>query len=114
MVIVSKSHSLNPSYFPGSVLGFNVDRQTGFDIPLNYVSQCTTQKNEAILEFHPNDEAAVSLMEMRFYIPQEGAEGDPVEVRRNSKCHYRRFAMNFFAVIPPKCTIQGRYHSSDW
>jgi hypothetical protein len=69
----------------GSVLGFNVERQTGFDLPLNYVSQCTTGKNEAILEFHPNEEASVALMEMRFYIPQEGAEGDPLEVRPVSR-----------------------------
>ncbi|OQV21802.1 FACT complex subunit SSRP1 [Hypsibius exemplaris] len=65
--------------FRGKVLEFNVERQVGFHLPLNYVSQCTTGKNEAVLEFHAHEDASVALMEMRFYIPQEGAEGDPLE-----------------------------------
>ncbi|GAV03684.1 hypothetical protein RvY_14074 [Ramazzottius varieornatus] len=65
--------------FNGDVMSFQVDRQTAFDLPLSYVQNCTTGKNEAVLEFHPNEDASVALMEMRFYIPQEGAEGDPLE-----------------------------------
>ena len=45
------------------------------------MSHSTTSKNEVTLEFHQNDEAAVSLVEMRFHIPSEqNPEGDPVEV----------------------------------
>lgn len=40
-----------------------------FDIPLTYVMNSTTAKNEVTIEFHQNDDAAVSLMEVRFHIP---------------------------------------------
>ncbi|XP_063225071.1 FACT complex subunit Ssrp1 [Bacillus rossius redtenbacheri] len=67
--------------FLGSVLSFDVGSHTGFEIPLNHVSHCTTGKNEVTLEFHQNDEAAVNLMEMRFHIPSSELAGDvdPVE-----------------------------------
>lgn len=51
--------------FSGSLLSFDVGRDTAFEVPLNYVSQCTTGKNEVTVEFHQNDDAPVSLMEMR-------------------------------------------------
>ena len=38
--------------FEGSVLSFDVDQHTAFEIPLSNVSQCTTGKNEVTLEFH--------------------------------------------------------------
>ncbi|KAK9512299.1 hypothetical protein O3M35_000757 [Rhynocoris fuscipes] len=66
--------------FAGSVLSFDVNNLTAFDIPLSNVSQCTTGKNEVTVEFHQNDEAPVSLMEIRFHIPStELAGDDPVE-----------------------------------
>lgn len=40
-------------------------------------------KNEVALEFHPHDDAEISLMEMRFYIPPPSADADdqnPVKV----------------------------------
>lgn len=44
------------------------------------MSQCTTGKNEVTLEFHQNDDAEVSLMEVRFYVPPTQEDGvDPVE-----------------------------------
>ena len=43
--------------------------QTAFEVPLNNVSHCVTAKNEVTLEFHQNDDAAVSLYEMRFHVP---------------------------------------------
>lgn len=68
------------AHFNGSLLSFNVESKTSFEIPLNVVSQCTPGKNEVTLEFHQNDEAPVSLMEMRFHIPTtESAETDPVD-----------------------------------
>ncbi|KAL1498349.1 hypothetical protein ABEB36_009162 [Hypothenemus hampei] len=67
--------------FSGSVLSFDIGEKSAFEIPLNHVSQCTTGKNEVTMEFHQNDDAPVSLMEMRFYIPASELAGDtdPVE-----------------------------------
>ncbi|XP_076665639.1 structure specific recognition protein [Andrena cerasifolii] len=66
--------------FKGSVLSFDVGHHTAFEIPLYDVSQCNTGKNEVTLEFHQNDDAPVSLMEMRFHIPvSDSADQDPVE-----------------------------------
>ncbi|XP_033176108.1 FACT complex subunit Ssrp1 isoform X2 [Bombus impatiens] len=66
--------------FNGSVLSFDVGHHTAFEIPLYDVSQCNTGKNEVTLEFHQNDDAPVSLMEMRFHIPiSDSADQDPVE-----------------------------------
>ncbi|KAJ8934564.1 hypothetical protein NQ318_017263 [Aromia moschata] len=67
--------------FTGSVLSFDIGHNTAFEIPLNHVSQCTAGKNEITMEFHQNDDAPVSLMEMRFFIPSNELAGDvdPVE-----------------------------------
>ncbi|KAJ3642421.1 hypothetical protein Zmor_025212 [Zophobas morio] len=67
--------------FNGSVLSFEVGHNSAFEIPLNHVSQCTAGKNEIAMEFHQNDDAPVSLMEMRFFIPSNELAGDidPVE-----------------------------------
>ncbi|PZC81522.1 FACT complex subunit Ssrp1 [Helicoverpa armigera] len=62
--------------FNGAVLSFNVGTNTAFEIPLHYVSQCNTGKNEVTLEFHQNDDTPVSLMEMRFHIPTSEVGGD--------------------------------------
>ncbi|XP_049873155.1 FACT complex subunit Ssrp1 [Pectinophora gossypiella] len=62
--------------FNGAVLSFNVGSNTAFEIPLHYVSQCNTGKNEVTLEFHQNDDTPVSLMEMRFHIPTSELAGD--------------------------------------
>ena len=53
----------------GNGLNFAVDNNLAFEIPLNNVSHTTTSKNEVTLEFHQNDDAAVSLIELRFHIP---------------------------------------------
>ena len=54
-------------------------------IPLSYVSNCSTAKNEVTLEFHPNDDAGISMMEMRFYVPTDpNSEVDPVEAFKNN------------------------------
>lgn len=66
--------------FNGGVLSFDIGEKTAFEIPLSNVSQCVTGKNEVTLEFHQNDDAPVSLMEMRYHIPTtESSETDPVE-----------------------------------
>ncbi|XP_059819120.1 FACT complex subunit SSRP1-like [Hypanus sabinus] len=66
--------------FSGQLLSFDIGDQTAFEIPLTNVSQCTTGKNEVTLEFHQSDDAQVSLMEVRFYVPPSQEDGaDPVE-----------------------------------
>ncbi|KAF5904952.1 FACT complex subunit SSRP1-like, partial [Clarias magur] len=68
--------------FSGPLLSFDINESPAFEIPLASVSQCTTGKNEVTVEFHQNDDAEVSLMEVRFYVPPTtGDDGtDPVEV----------------------------------
>eukprot|EP00794_Sanderia_malayensis_P000295 gene295-921_t len=65
--------------FKGSVLSFEVDKKPAFEIPLKDVSQATTGKNEVTVEFHQNDDAQTSLMEMRFFVPSTGDAEDPVK-----------------------------------
>jgi len=55
--------------FEANALNFKVDSCMAFEIPLTNVMNATTAKNEVTVEFHPNDDAAVSLMEVRFHIP---------------------------------------------
>ena len=55
--------------------------QNAFEIPLGNVSHSITGKNEVTLEFHQNDDAAVSLMELRFHIPADSnTDTDTVQV----------------------------------
>ncbi len=79
-----KGHNWGNANFDGAVMRFEVGKADGFEIPLKYVNQCVAGKNEATLEFHLNEDAAVNLSEMRFYIPaSETADGeDPVEAFR--------------------------------
>lgn len=66
--------------FNGGILSFDIGEKSAFEIPLSNVSQCTVGKNEVTLEFHQNDDAPVSLMEMRYHIPStEASETDPVD-----------------------------------
>ncbi|XP_046343338.2 FACT complex subunit SSRP1-like [Haliotis rufescens] len=69
------------AHFQGNALTFEVDKSMSFEVPLTNVSHSTTAKNEVTLEFHLNDDAAVSLTEMRFHIPADNrdAENDPVQ-----------------------------------
>ncbi|XP_033063411.1 FACT complex subunit SSRP1 isoform X1 [Trachypithecus francoisi] len=68
------------AFLTGQLLSFDIGEQPVFEIPLSNVSQCTTGKNEVTLEFHQNDDAEVSLMEVRFYVPPTQEDGvDPVE-----------------------------------
>ncbi|KAK5864768.1 hypothetical protein PBY51_015981 [Eleginops maclovinus] len=67
--------------FSGPLLAFEINDNAAFEVPLSNVSQCATGKNEVTLEFHQNDDAEVSLMEVRFYVPpsQSDERQDPVE-----------------------------------
>ena len=66
----------------GSVLTFLVDSKPAFEVPLDQVSQVTSGKNEVTLGFHQSESAPVSLVEMRFHIPNTATDGDedPVQV----------------------------------
>lgn len=70
------------SMYLGQTLVFRVDDKLAFEIPLSNVSQVPTggTKSEATLEFHPNEDAAVQLVEMRFHKPAGGEDGDPEEM----------------------------------
>ncbi|KAH7980541.1 hypothetical protein HPB49_017114 [Dermacentor silvarum] len=71
--------------FEGSVLSFDVEKNSAYEIPLSNVSHCTTAKNEVTLEFHQNDDAAVSLMDLRFHISTDpNSEMDAIQAFRHS------------------------------
>ena len=71
--------------FAGNSLEFDIDNKLAFEIPLNNVSHSTTAKNEVTIEFHQNDDAVVSLTEIRFHIPNDpkDSEKDTVQVIKN-------------------------------
>ncbi|XP_059146282.1 FACT complex subunit SSRP1-like [Physella acuta] len=65
--------------FEGNSLNFKIENVLAFEIPLTNVMNATTSKNEVAIEFHQNDDSAVSLMEVRFHIPPVAdTEIDPV------------------------------------
>jgi structure-specific recognition protein 1 len=66
----------------GQTLVYRGDDKLSFEIPLSNVSQVPTGggKSEATLEFHPNEDAAVQLVEMRLHKPAGGEDGDPEEL----------------------------------
>ncbi|XP_052010914.1 FACT complex subunit SSRP1-like [Xyrauchen texanus] len=76
-----KGRNWGTAKFTGPLMSFEVSDNPAFEIPLASVSQCATAKNEVTVEFHQNDDAEVSLMEVRFYVPPNtGDDGsDPVE-----------------------------------
>ena len=47
-------------------MSFEVGKNDAFEIPLNYVNNCITAKNEVTLEFSNNDDAPVNLSEAPF------------------------------------------------
>jgi structure-specific recognition protein 1 len=57
--------------FIGNTLDFKIEGQTAFEIPLANVSRSLTARNEVTIEFTPNDDAAVSLVELRFHVPSD-------------------------------------------
>ena len=57
-------------------------------------------KNEVTVEFHRSDDASISLMEMRFFVPadQEGSV-DTVKVRTNSKILFLMFSLGLSSFL---------------
>lgn len=75
----------------GQTLVFRVDDKLDFEIPLTNVSQVPTGggKSEVTLEFHPNEDAPVQLVEMRLHKPVEADdEEDQIEMFRQSVMKY--------------------------
>jgi structure-specific recognition protein 1 len=52
--------------FIADALSFDLDGKTAFEVPLRNVSNTSVAKNEAHLQFHQNEDAAISLMEIRY------------------------------------------------
>jgi structure-specific recognition protein 1 len=66
--------------FHGDSMSFEADGKQAFEIPLKNVSNTNVSKNEAILQFHQNEDASVSLMEIRFHVPSAAAIGSDTDV----------------------------------
>ena len=47
-----KGHNWGNYDFSGGLMTFEIGKSDGFEIPLAYVNQCNSAKNEATLEFH--------------------------------------------------------------
>jgi structure-specific recognition protein 1 len=71
---------------------FKVEDKLAFEIPLTNVSQVPTGggKSEATLEFHPNEDAPVQLVEMRLHKPA-GEDGDAEEMVEQFRQAVMRF-----------------------
>jgi structure-specific recognition protein 1 len=67
-------------FYVAGNLAFAVDDKQAFEVPLKNVSNSSKGKNEITLQFHQADDAKVSLMEIRFYVPPGDVDGDAVEV----------------------------------
>ena len=76
-----KGWNWGKSNFTGDSMCFEAEGKSAFEIPLKNVSNTNVSKNEAILQFHQNEDTAVSLMEIRFHIPSAGVdqETDPAQ-----------------------------------
>lgn len=66
-------------------LAFEVDQKQAFEVPLKNVSNSNKGKNEVTLQLHQAEDAKVSLMEIRFYVPSGDGEGDAVEVKETRR-----------------------------
>jgi len=83
MDVSLKGWNWGAAEFEANALNFKIDSNLAFEIPLTNVMNATTAKNEVTVEFHPNDDAPVSLIECRFHVPPNAdpeAETDSVTV----------------------------------
>ena len=64
-------------------MNFEIDGKLAYDVPLKNVSNTNVSKNEVILQFHQNDQASVSLMEIRYYVPSNNEnDNDSAQVKK--------------------------------
>lgn len=55
--------------FEGEQMYFEQEGKQAYTLPLKNISNTAVSKNEAVLQFNQNEDAAVSLMEIRFHVP---------------------------------------------
>ncbi len=57
---------------------FEQEGRQAYELPLKNISNTAVTKNEAVLQFNQNEDASVSLMEIRYHIPSAASfGGDP-------------------------------------
>uniref|UniRef100_A0A1I7TWW8 FACT complex subunit SSRP1 n=1 Tax=Caenorhabditis tropicalis TaxID=1561998 RepID=A0A1I7TWW8_9PELO len=74
-----KGWSYGQAEVKGKSIEFSWEEKPLFEIPCTNVSNVTANKNEAVLEFHQNDDSQISLMEMRFHMPTDPDNEDDVD-----------------------------------
>ena len=103
------SHSL--LFFSAGNLAFEVDQKQAFEVPLKNVSNSNKGKNEVTLQLHQAEDAKVSLMEIRFYVPSGDGDADAVEVNAKFSWRtkpnfrldfrsFRNFIRTFYVALP--------------
>lgn len=65
--------------FQGEMMAFEQEGRQAYELPLKNISNTAVTKNEAVLQFNQNDDASVSLMEIRFHIPTAASFGGDAE-----------------------------------
>lgn len=83
-------------------MNFEIEDKIAFDIPLKNVSNVNVIKNEGILQFsqNQNDDSSISLMEIRFHIPQNDNDVDSAQVKYNMFLHSLKFFLTFTNYYP--------------
>ena len=93
-----------------------MEGQTAFEIPLGNVSRSITAKNEVTLEFTPNDDASVSMVELRFYVPSDAtSDVDTVDVSYNTNALVRstpKSRPNNMGLMSVRPSIRPSVHPS--
>ncbi|CAP28820.2 Protein CBR-HMG-4 [Caenorhabditis briggsae] len=74
-----KGWSYGQAEVKGRNIEFSWEDKPIFEIPCTNVSNVTANKNEAVLEFHQNDNAQIALMEMRFHMPVDAETEEDVD-----------------------------------
>jgi structure-specific recognition protein 1 len=86
--------------FKGDVMVFEQDGKPAFELPLKNISNTAVVKNEACLQFTQNEDAAVSMMEIRFHVPSAALIGGETENIDTDA------AQEFIAKVLEKADIQ--------
>ncbi|XP_063676350.1 FACT complex subunit SSRP1-like [Bolinopsis microptera] len=80
--------------FAGPLMVFHNDEKPLFEVPLPDVSTATVNKNEVTVEFHQDDDNDMSLVEMRFYVPNITNDSDDIPAD-----NFHRNVMKYADVI---------------
>uniref|UniRef100_A0A915EP54 FACT complex subunit SSRP1 n=1 Tax=Ditylenchus dipsaci TaxID=166011 RepID=A0A915EP54_9BILA len=112
-----KGWNFGDTKFEEEEMIFEIDEQPVFKVPLASVTRCDVNDTEAVIEFDSNEDDAVQLSEMRFFIPN-----DPDKANEDVDIHdeFRKAVLKFAQVenesdqlcmLPqlPIITPRGRY-----